>query len=353
MSQRDDLLTAARRASEVISDSGARRRIDAGYTRINPEEIAAQVDVMVLYRKLDRLLGGFLREDGIAGVIVNVDRPRGLVHMTCAHEMGHFFLGHESTTDDTVEHGTDAQLIEQQANHFAYSLLAPQWLVATTMRRKGWTRSSLLIPDVMYQLSLRLGMSYTATVWSLTRIGVLPVVEATRLSAVQPRTLKRELLGGAAPQDANKDVWLLDASDRDRILEPAVGDQFVVDLPSHADSGYLWSIDTARSEGFSLEPFVHDARVAGTNPKGAVRVGGGSTMRYVLISNAQASEAHAAGGGSTETRRSNVRMHEVPPWDAQSRPLDELALDAEFVHLDDGYSSAEREHRLAQVREWR
>ena len=139
----DALMAAARRATEVLEEFEARKRIDAGYTRIDAEQIASAADVVVMYRKFELLLGGFLVEDGTPGIIVNWDRPRGLVHMTCAHELGHFELGHESTSDTTVDVSKNAALVERTANQFAYALLAPSWLVSQTMRRQRWGRDSL------------------------------------------------------------------------------------------------------------------------------------------------------------------------------------------------------------------
>ncbi len=211
----DALLAAARKAAEVLDDFEAKKRIEAGYTRVDAERIASAFDVVVMYRKLEFLLGGYLREDGIPGIIVNWDRPRGLVHMTCAHELGHFALGHDSTSDTTVDVPMDAALVERTANQFAYALLAPAWLVARTMRCQRWGRDSLRSPAVVYQMSLRLGMSYKAMVWSLNRLGYLSVAEALKIVNVQPVALKREILGGAAPQSARSDVWMLTDADRD------------------------------------------------------------------------------------------------------------------------------------------
>ncbi|MGT2458979.1 ImmA/IrrE family metallo-endopeptidase [Cupriavidus basilensis] len=135
---RDELLEAARRAAEVLDEFSVRNRIKEGYTRVDPTQLASEADVTVMFRPLDKLLGGFLREESEAGILVNVLRPRGLVHMTCAHELGHYFLGHESTTDETVDIGMSAHLVERQANQFAYSLLAPRWLVVAIMNLKRW-----------------------------------------------------------------------------------------------------------------------------------------------------------------------------------------------------------------------
>lgn len=45
MTTRNDLLTAARRASEVINDFSVKDRISDGYTRIDPAKIACDAEV--------------------------------------------------------------------------------------------------------------------------------------------------------------------------------------------------------------------------------------------------------------------------------------------------------------------
>lgn len=355
MNKRNALLSAARRASEVISAFNVKNRIVDGYTRIDPALIASEENVTVMYRSLDRLLGGFLREEGASGIIVNVARPRGLVHMTCAHELGHYFMGHESVMDETVDHGAKANLIEQQANHFAYSLLAPQWLIVSTMKPKKWVRSDLSNPAIVYQLSLRLGTSFTAMVWSLSRLNLIANDEAERLIACKPKDLKKAAMEGCVQADANADVWLLDPSDRDHILEPAYGDQFLFDLPNHAGSGHLWSIDELRSEGFTLKPFVRDARTQTPTDAKKVIVGGGrETTRYTLHNQPTAGAAmDTAVGNLLTSKRQVIAVKETLPWLQHQTPNDMFSISTEIESMRDGFSVAEREKRLALAREAR
>jgi Zn-dependent peptidase ImmA (M78 family) len=351
----DALMAAARRASEVLDEFEAKKRIEAGYTRIDAERIASASDVVVMYRKLEVLLGGFLVEDGTPGIIVNWDRPRGLVHMTCAHELGHFALGHESTSDTTVDVPKSAALVERTANQFAYALLAPSWLVAQTMRRQRWGRDSLRNPSVVYQMSLRLGMSYKAMVWSLNRLGHLTVSEALRIVDVQPIALKRDILGGTAPDNSRSDVWMLTDADRDRILEPGLGDQMVFDLPNHAGSGRLWSVDDAKSDGFLLKPFVRDARRVPPRRGAEITVGGdGSTLRYELTNSR---ELLAPGDGydseivlTLEPTKRAISLSERAPWRPEQAAIDQLSLFTEFERLEDGLPQPERDRRLARTR---
>lgn len=349
----DALMAAARRATEVLEEFEARKRIEAGYTRIDAERIASAFDVVVMYRKLEALLGGFLKEDGTPGIIVNWDRPRGLVHMTCAHELGHFALGHESTSDTTVDIPRTAALVERTANQFAYALLAPSWLVAQTMRRQRWGRDSLRNPAVVYQMSLRLGMSYKAMVWSLNRLGHLTLAEALAIVDVQPIALKREILGGTAPNNARGDIWMLTDADRDRILEPGLGDQMVFDLPNHAASGRLWSVDEAQSDGFVLKPFVRDAREVVPRRGTAITVGGdGSPLRYELTTSPKlpsSSEGVDDVVSKLAPTKRTISLSERSPWRPDQAAADQLSLFAEFERLEDGLPQPERDRRLAKT----
>lgn len=244
---------AVSRATEIYHDSGAKARVEQdGYTRVDPFLIAGREGIPVLLRPLEKLLGAFIRE-GVSGILVNSERSAGLIHLTCAHELGHYFMGHDTTGDETMDFGREAAYIEQEADWFAYHLLASRGLLANIMRRKHWNIQSLKSPPALYQLSLRLGISYAATVWSLVRQKLLSSSQVKNLLKVQPIEIKRALLG-EHKFDSRKDVWLLDESDRASVLEPRADDLVLVRLKSNAASGYLWSLDELASEGFQIRP---------------------------------------------------------------------------------------------------
>lgn len=328
MRLRERLFNASKKATEISEAANTKQRVTSGYARVDPLELAEQAGVVVMARPLDRLLGAFLREDR-SGILLNSERPVGMVHMTCAHELGHFHLGHLSTADEHVSYGTASEASEQEANQFAYQLLIPLWLVTHAMRRKGWGRSDLLHADVVYQLSLRLGVSYSAMVWGLHRLKMLPPAEAGAMAAIQPKLLKQYALSASeANSVGNSDVWMLDIRDKDWVIEPRSTDRFMVQLPSHATAGYLWTADELRGEGFTLKPVTVDIH---SNParRGPPRVGGSASDLYLL---------NHADGEASSNERTSAHLLEGQPWDGDSPPNNQVALAMEFEHFSIGLS---------------
>lgn len=83
------------------------------------------------------------------------------------------------------------------------------------MKRKKWTRQCLLQPLVMYQLSLRLGVSYEAVAWSLVRYKVFTPFDIQRLLRTKPVDIKKSILG-KDPADSRKKSGSLMTSTRTR-----------------------------------------------------------------------------------------------------------------------------------------
>jgi Zn-dependent peptidase ImmA (M78 family) len=346
MALNERLLVAGRCAAQVLSDTDINQRMSDGYTRVDPVQIAEAADVALMFCRMEKLLGAYLK-DSRPGILLNLDRPAGLVHMTCAHELGHHFLGHDATADEAIEGGKSAAPVEQEADTFAYNLLASRQVLVNVMKKKRWGASQLQNPATIYQLSLRLGTSYTSAVWSLARNNVISWTDAARLANNKkaPKAHKQELLGThASVMDSWKsDVWLLDEYDRDLILEPHAGDKFVIDLPSHAAAGYLWSTDTAASEGFVIEPVHFDTvDVANQNKTQAQSRFGEIIPQRCIVSSTSIEPADLAPAA--------IALVQSQPWIGPVEQDDRYKAATQFEFLRIGASAAEKSMLVNQVK---
>lgn len=336
MARRNIALTTARVAAEVFESSRAMERIEQdGYTRVDPFKVAATEGLSVALRPMEKLLGAFIRDER-SGILLNSARPAGLIHMTCAHELGHYFMGHATALDETIEYGTKAVEMEQEAEAFGYHLLVPRALLTIICKRKGWNIRSLHEPFNLYQLALRLGVSYSATAWSLLRHQLIDYDTVQRLLKTQPALIKQALFNGPLP-DATKDVWVFDERDQSSILEPRTDDHLIIRLKSHASAGYLWladSVDQLVAEGFTLQP----APCAPVDPE-ALTFGAETSMDYLLTG---AAESYAA--------PQTVKLSEIRPWEGKHPGDASYSSRAHFEPIAEGLS---RESKLALIDEVR
>lgn len=327
----------ARLATEIYNDSGAGTRVEKdGYTRVDPFWISAQAGVTVMLRPLDKLLGAFLRQN-TPGILVNSERSAGLIHMTCAHELGHYFMGHDTTADEKIDYGSKADRMEQEADWFAYQLLTPRVLLANVLRRKGWSVQSLKDPLTLYQLSLRLGISFTATVWSLHRQKLFDRQTVEGMLKIQPADIKRELVGEKL-LDPRKEVWLLDDHDRSSILEPRPEDQLLFRLKNHASAGYVWSVDEMAAQGFQLKPVLQQSKRSADLSQ--LVFGGPSTADYLLT--------HAATKDLADARPMVLAMQERRPWSQDTPASATFEAKAQFEQVNNGLTPAAKEQLLQE-----
>lgn len=338
MTRRKHILHAARVASQVLHEAKVRERVfQSGYTRVDPVRLAEEAGIAVLARPLNQLLGAFLRE-GAPGILLNIQRPVGLLHMTCAHELGHFHLGHKTTADVMIEYREDASIFELEADQFAYSLTTPSWLLAHLLKTRRWADRSLTSPKTIYQLSLRLGISYLATVWSLHRHNYLSRSVAQHLASVPPRQLKRLIALGLGEIEADSDIWLLSPQDRDAVLEPRPNDRFIVETPNHHAAGYLWTLDDAVSVGYSMKPLALEAvDVTEDAIVGPI----GKFSRYLLEPRTQATVMSAD--------PQPVLMRETQPWRGQQPGDADFSVQTQFEHIRPGLTGAGRGQRVKEA----
>lgn len=79
--------------------SQLRTQIEATPGSIDVFSVIVQVNIPLLFRPLDGLLGTFLPKPS-PGIIVTTERNLAIQRFTGAHELGHCYMGHEVSLDD-------------------------------------------------------------------------------------------------------------------------------------------------------------------------------------------------------------------------------------------------------------
>lgn len=318
MATRIEILEARQTANEIYRDFNVDDRISAGHTRVDPFEIARLAGVPVLLRELDGLLGAYVNENQ-PGILINAARPAGLIQMTCGHELGHHFLGHGTTTDEVIDYSSHSEVMEIQADEFAYGLLVPRRLITNVLRKKGWERGHLDDPVIVYQMSLRLGISYAAMINFLKRYQIIVADVANYLRDIKPINIKRELIGHHPSFSAYSDVWLIDTADTELVLEPTPGDVFVIDRKGHAAAGFIWTIQEATREGFQIQPL--DLQIAGESELD-VEAGGEDLVNYSIF------DEFIEAAEDNPTAR--IFISEERPWTGERYPDSKIDLALEY-----------------------
>ena len=289
------------------------------------------VDLPLLLRPLQGLLGAYL-SDPAHGVLITTERPMSIQRFTASHELGHFWMKHQPSLDDesilrrmpmSPEPGNDFQ--ETEADAFAIAFMMPKWLILAHSARQDWQVADFVKPNVVYQLSLRIGASYEATCRTLVRYNLISQNVMTDLLRAQPRSLKVDLLKDYRPANYRGDVWLLTERDAGTRIDGSAHDLFVLRLKENSGGGYVWDLDQLIASGFAV---VRDEREA-IDGDGI----GGPVVRRVTA----APEAAQRGRMSIDERR---------PWQPVP-PLANLTLDFDLTGPEqEGLSRAERRHLL-------
>ena len=309
--KREAILKGAKAAHTLHRDLGVREPLErVGGGRIDVFGAIAKLGGTLMFQKLDKLLGAYIPE-AEPGILITTQRTLPVQRFTAAHELGHLYMRHEPSLDDdgilrrapfSVTSGVEQQ--EREADAFASMFLAPSWLIALIVDRQRWPANSLADPVTAYQTSLRLGTSYAATCYVLERHKAISRSQRERLLSIEPKEIKRTLLGGYEPPDWRSDVWLLTDRDEGAFVEGGRHDLFVVRLRENSGAGYLWGFEELKEAGFAV---VADNQ----EPDGPDAVGGILTRSVTVRSNQRA--------------KGEITLHESRPW-LPLKPLRELHL---------------------------
>lgn len=295
---------AARRLHQHLD---SRSLLAQGIGRIDVFRAAMDQGAMLLFRPLDGPLGLYLDKPA-PGILISTKRELHVQRFTSAHELGHFVLQHQPSVDTEVGlwRGGHHDLQEVAADAFAGEFLLPKWLYLHHAKRHSWFTEKLRQPEVVYQLSLRLGASYEATCWGLLSHKILELSAVQALVKYSPKALKAMALDGFPLANPWANVWVITEHDNNLLVEGGPEDIFIFRLSEHAGSGYLWDKDCLADQGMKV---LADQRVAQVDDETC-----GGDIERVLVTCA------------TEAGEYQLRLSEKRPWVRLGEPLSELAL---------------------------
>lgn len=313
MTRRDVILSGTARAAELHAELGLRKLLGTGDRPVDVFGAICELGVVMLFRKLDSLLGAYLPGVATPGMLLTTQRNLHIQRFTAAHELGHHVLGHQAVSVDKdvgfvargERSGHEPQ--ELEADAFASAFLLPDWLIAAHARRHHWGKHELRNPDIVYQLSLRLGASYSATCWALAdRFIDRPT--AQHLAATAPRASKQRVIPGVHLERWHPDVWELSLYDRGVQLLGNPDDLLVLDLEEHVASGYTWDTSTVTTAGLKIEKDErHDAN--------SEALGAPVTRRLIVQGPA----------------RGRLLLEEKRAWDSRQQSLNSFELDLSLL----------------------
>ncbi|MCV7211156.1 ImmA/IrrE family metallo-endopeptidase [Mycolicibacterium canariasense] len=258
---------------------------------------------MLMYQPLPTLFGVYLHGATTGpGIMVNNALTRAVRRHTAAHELGHHRFGHQSS----IESGADAENPsaslratrrggwsdeEKVAEAFASWFLMPRRAVVAVCSEMGMTAPRA--PAQVYQLALRLGTTFAATVRHLGVLKLISQAQARSWAAVSPAVLKRQLAGDGITSTRGLDVWDLTvapaytsasvASPGDIMMLPTeIGEECAVEGPAEILGSVAggWAVRCG-------DPGEGDARVilTGGSMQYSIRVSGRPRGIYRQVDN--------------------------------------------------------------------
>ena len=180
------------------------------------------------------------------------------------------------------------------------------------------SRSALTHEEVVYQLALRCGASFQATVWALDRNGIIDADARVRLLGIRPKQIKQRIGHVAGAAETRSDAWVLNEGDDRSDIAINVGDTVTVTLLQQAGGGYLWL-----PKEVAPAPLTEIETVVAVPP---ADVGGACARRSFYRGRPQ-----GAGRLPFEHRR---------PWEGE--PIGEVAFNLSVLSPEHGLSRANR-----------
>lgn len=257
MDRREILLNAADKAHNLHSQLDTKKFVHLKGGGIDVFGSIKQLEIDLLFRPLDRLLGAYLPSP-LNGIMVTTERSLAIQRFTASHELGHQILNHQmSLDDDSILHRSpyfdnSYSLDESAADVFAATFLIPSWILEIHAERQGWNANSLDDPKNIYQLSLRIGASYEATCRQLYQYKFINWEKLRSHLSVSPKQIKQSLLKGNKLPNWHPNIWLLTQRDEGMLIQGGPNDVFIFQLKENSGAGYIWDFGDLEKSGFVL-----------------------------------------------------------------------------------------------------
>lgn len=315
MNKRDAILNGVRAATELHDKFGLKQLFKDSKERIDVFKIIYELDLPLLFKPLEGLLGAFVKNGEHMGMLVTTNRSLSVQRFTAAHELGHYVLGHKESLDSeqTIMHArqgvANSPLQEIEAETFAGELLMPKWLIIGIAKGQGWSKDDLKNPTIAYQLSLRAGVSYDACCVALNNHSLIDRNSTQALRAIPPKDAKKSILSGVEMTDPWSDVYWLTESDHGAKLYAGPEDTVIVNLPEHSAGGYVWS----KPDGVEL---IRDDREVQSD----VALGGVVNRKLVFRGR----------------EFINFSIREERPWESESDPIAVFDIEFDFYGKENG-----------------
>lgn len=251
-------LDAVAVANKLHSDLDLRQRVTQGDGVIDVFGAIAELGIPLVFKPLDSALGLCLPAP-LSGIMITTRRGLHIQRFTAAHELGHAALEHMGSVDQEIlergpnydEGGRDLQ--EVAADAFAAEFLLPRWLYKHHIQNQGWTLAyDLKMPETIYQLSLRMSVSYDAACWGLLSHKIMDWKQVKSLRKAKLVDLKAGLGDGHRPSDSWSDVWRVTERDHGASLTGNPADLLRIELSEAPASGHRWTVDRLEALGWEL-----------------------------------------------------------------------------------------------------
>lgn len=340
MSRREAILEGRAAAARLHDRLASHRHIEANGGPIDVFGALLAVNAALVFRPLDGLLGFCIKGPDVPGVVISTQRSLHIQRFTGSHELGHVELGHTLSLDgeEILERGGFSKNEKEiAADSFASAFLLPKWLMQTQARRQKWNRIDMEDPMKVYQMSLRLGASFTATAIALERNEIIDEATRDRLVNVPLRKVKQSLLGSFTPPNFYPDVWLITELDHGQPIEGGPNDLFVIRLPEMGSAGYLWDLSKLKASGFAV---LQDRREI-DEPEISL---GGATTRNVT---AQQPEPGNKEDEPPLPRCGSIELEQRRPWQKDAAPAASLSLPYDLSGKEVGMPRVVRRQLLA------